>query len=99
MQFVPTEFFVGFFLMNAMPHMLFGLLGIRFFSLFGFSAQGNLAYAFLNVVVALVLFHFQYGIQALISNGIVIGACTMLLIYLLTGRFFYSLFQQNNLRS
>lgn len=93
MELTVVDFLIGFFLMNAMPHTLFGLLKIRFFSAFGFSPQGNLGYGLLNVVLALVLFHFQYGIETLLSHGIVIGAGTMLLIYLVSGRFFYNLFQ------
>ncbi len=95
MQFTFINFLIGFFLMNAMPHMLFGLLKIRFFSLFGFSPAGNLGYALLNVVVALVLFHFQFGIQMLFNHGIILGVLSMILIYLLTGRYFYNLFQKD----
>jgi hypothetical protein len=94
-EFSLIDFFIGFFLMNAMPHLLFGLLKVRFFSAFGFSASGNLAYAFVNVVTALILFHAHYGVQALATHGIVIGAMAMLFIYLVSGRFFYDLFQKN----
>lgn len=94
MKLTLLDFLIGFFLMNAMPHILFGLLKIRFFSAFGFSHQGNLGYGLFNVAFALVLFHIQYGIEALTSHGIVIGAGTMLLIYLFSGRFFYNLFQE-----
>ena len=93
MQITLIDFFIGFFLMNAMPHMLFGLFEIRFLSLFGYSSRGNLAYAFLNVAVALLLFHMQYGIQELLSQGILIDALTVFLLYLVTGRFFYKRFQ------
>jgi hypothetical protein len=93
MELTLIDFLIGFLLMNAMPHILFGLLKIRFFSVFGFSPQGNLGYGLLNVVMALTLFHIQYGIEALGRHGIVIGAGTMLLIYLVSGRFFHNLFQ------
>lgn len=96
MEFTLADFFIGFFLMNAMPHLLFGLLKIRFFTAFGFSSKGNMAYALINVVLALLLFHIQYGIQTLMKNGFVLGSGTILIIYLLTGRFFFKLFQQNS---
>lgn len=99
MEFTLIDFLIGFFLMNAMPHNLFGLLKIRFFSAFGFSSQGNVAYGLLNIAIALVLFHIRYGIQALMNHGIVIGAGTMLLIYLVSGRFFYNLFQEKKASS
>jgi len=94
MEFSIIDFLIGFTLMNAMPHLLFGLLKIRFFSAFGFSPQGNIAYAFLNIAIALALFHFQYGLSALMRHGIVLGVIAMWLIYLVTGKFFYSLFQK-----
>lgn len=93
MAFTLIDFLIGFFLMNAMPHNLFGLLKIRFLSLFGFSSMGNLGYGLLNIVVALLLFHIQYGLQTVFNHGIILGAVAMLLIYLATGRFFYNLFQ------
>ncbi len=91
-----VDFLIGFSLMNAMPHILFGLLKIRFFSAFGFSPLGNLGYGLLNLVVALFLFQAQYGLEALAHHGIVVGAVAMLLIYLVSGRFFYNLFQKRN---
>lgn len=94
MQFTLLDFFTGFFLMNAMPHLLFGLFRIRFFSAFGFSPLGNLAYAAVNAIVGLTLFHIQHGIQLVMANGIFMGAAAMLLIYAVSGRFFYNLFQQ-----
>ena len=96
MEFTLVDFLIGLTLMNAMPHLLFGLLKVRFLSAFGFSPSGNIAYAFLNVASALVLFHIQYGIQELMSHGMVIGAGVVLLLYLVSGRFIYHLFQQND---
>ncbi len=94
MSFTFSDFLIGFFLMNAMPHILFGLLRIRFFSAFGFSPQGNIAYGFLNIVLALTVFHIHYGIGTLINHGFMIGAGVILLIYLVSGRFFYNLFSR-----
>jgi hypothetical protein len=94
MEFTFIDFLIGFFLMNAMPHILFGLLKIRFFSVFGFSPSGNMGYGFLNITVAFVLFHIQYGLETLMNHGIVVGAGTMLLIYVVSGRFFFNLFQE-----
>ena len=92
MELTFSDFLIGFFLMNAMPHLLFGLIDVRFLSAFGFSRWGNLAYALVNIDVALLLFHMQYGIRELFTNGIVIGALAMLVIYAVTGRYFYNRF-------
>ena len=94
MTFSLVDFLIGFLLMNAMPHMLFGLMNIRFFSAFGFSPLGNLAYAELNIIAALALFHFQYGISTLANQGLIVGALAMLAIYMLTGKFFFNRFQK-----
>ncbi len=89
------DFFTGFALMNAMPHLLAGLFGVRFLSMFGFSSAGNIAYAGVNVAVAMVLFHLEHGIGRLLDNGVVVGALAMLVIYAATGRFLFQLFQRS----
>lgn len=95
MEFSPVDFLIGATLMNAMPHMLFGLMKVRFFSVFGYSPPGNIGYAFLNIAIALALFHINYGLAALRQNEIVIGALAMLAIYLISGRFFLALFSKS----
>ncbi len=95
MEFTLIDFFIGFFLMNAMPHLLFGLYNVRMISAFGLSPLANLIYSFVNVTVALVLFHLQYGMQSLASYGIILGAGTVVVLYLLTGRFFYNLLRKD----
>ena len=94
MTFSLIDFLTGLFLMNAMPHMLFGLIRLRFLSLFGFSAWGNLLYSLVNICAAGALYHHQYGINALKLDGISLGALAILAIYLVTGRFFVVLFQE-----
>ncbi|MDJ0755301.1 MAG: hypothetical protein QNJ45_17385 [Ardenticatenaceae bacterium] len=91
MEYTLIDFLIGLFLMNAMPHLVFGLLNIRFISAFGLSPNANLAYSLLNAVAALTLFHIQFGIETLMGNGIVIGAATVLLLYVVSGNFFYNL--------
>lgn len=91
--FTLTDFLIGFFLMNAMPHLLFGLIRLRFLSLFGFSATGNILYSLVNIGIAGGLYHHQYGINAILQDGIAVGALAMVLIYAITGRFLAGLFQ------
>ena len=95
MTFTPLDFLMGFFLISAMPHLLFGLINLRFLSLFGFSARGNLLSALLNILVALGLYHIQYDISTLSQDGLMVGALAMLFIYALAGRFFIGLFQED----
>jgi len=96
MQLTVIDFLIGFFLMNAMPHMLFGLIGVRFLSAFGFSSTGNVAYAGLNVFISLALYNYQYGLATLRDDGIMLGALTMVLIYLLIGRLSFNLFKKEH---
>lgn len=87
------DFLTGFLLMNAMPHMIFGIIRLRFLSLFGFSAIGNLLYALVNIAAAGAIYHHQYHITSILHDGILMGALAMLVIYLILGRFFVGLFQ------
>ncbi|MFT7584700.1 MAG: hypothetical protein ACI9EW_001121 [Cellvibrionaceae bacterium] len=94
MEFTVINFLIGFFLMNAMPHWIFGITKTRMLSAFGFSPKANIAYSFLNVAFAAALFQFQHGLSQLMGNGIALGALAMLVIYYLTGKFFLNLFQE-----
>lgn len=87
------DFLTGFFLMNAMPHLIFGIIRLRFLSLFGFSAIGNLLYALVNVGIAGGIYHHQYDITSIKQDGILLGALAIFVIFLITGRFFVNLFQ------
>jgi len=93
MTFTPLDFLMGFLLMNAMPHLIFGLIDLRFLSLFGFGSKGNLLYALVNILASLGIYHHQYDISSLSQDGLMVGGLAMLLIYAVTGRFFVSLFQ------
>ena len=86
------DFLIGFLVMNAMPHMLFGLFHIRFISPLGYGSQANLGFALIYVVLALLLFLWQYGLRTRLENGMVLGAGGVLLAFAVSGRFFYNLF-------
>ncbi|MBC8191684.1 MAG: hypothetical protein ISR87_08370 [Candidatus Marinimicrobia bacterium] len=93
MQLNILDFLTGFLLMNAMPHLIFGIIRLRFLNLFGFSALGNLLYALVNVGAAGAIYHYQYDITSIKQDGIVLGALAMFVIYAIIGRFLVSLFQ------
>ena len=99
MTFTWIDFLIGFFLMNAMPHWILGLTNTRFLSAFGFTAQANIAYSFLNVAMALLLFSWRYGIADIFSNGVFVGTAAMMLIYYLTGRMFLHMFKEEHTQS
>lgn len=96
MPFQFKDFLIGVFLMNAMPHMLFAMMNIRFLTLFGFSGLANLLHALISVGLALYFYHVQYHISTLIQDGVMVGALSMLLIFLLTSRFLLGFFELNH---
>jgi len=90
------DFLIGLTLMNAMPHFILGVWKGRVLSGFGFGDTKNILYGLLNFAVSLGLFVSRYGTEQLFKNGIYAGALVLLIIYFLTGRFWYSLFHQKH---
>jgi hypothetical protein len=86
------DFLIGATLMNAMPHLVLGIWKGRMFSAFGFGDKQNIAYGFLCLVISISLYSYQYGASAILNNGIYAGALVLLLIYFISGKFWYSLF-------
>ena len=89
-----VDFLIGLTLMNAMPHFVLGIWKGRMFSAFGFGNRQNLAYGLVNAAISLSLFLFKHGPQRFFTSGIYAGAWVLLLIYFLTGWFWYRLFQE-----
>src|SRR5947207_7980324 len=88
------DLLIGLTLMNAMPHFVLGVWKGRMLSAFGFGDTKNILYGLLNFVISLTLFVSRYGTEQLFKNGIYVGAMLILVIYFLTGRFWYVLFRQ-----
>ena len=86
------DFFIGFTLMNAMPHFVLGVWGGRMFSIFGFGNRQNLAYSLLNFLISAGLFGYHYGWVSIGQHGMYCGALAILVLYYLTGHFWRNLF-------
>jgi hypothetical protein len=80
------DFLIGALLVNAMPHLIFGLTNTHFLGMFGYSPKGNITYAVLQFMLSLVIFSYNYGVDALLENGFLIGAVTVLLLYFIFGK-------------
>lgn len=93
MEYFVLDFLVGIALMNAMPHLIFGITKVRFLSPFGFTPAANIGYSAVNVLIAVVLFQLNRGFAVMIENGIFLGAVFILIVYFISGKFFYRLFQ------
>lgn len=72
--------------MNAMPHFIMGITKTKFLGLFGFSPKANIAYSIVQLVICLLLFHWKYGIAAIVENGMFVGALFILLGYYIFGK-------------
>jgi hypothetical protein len=88
------DFIIGATLMNAMPHLVLGIWKARMFSAFGFGDFKNIAYGLVCFLISISFFIFKYGVGTILSNGIYLGALGILVIYMLTGRFWYNLFNK-----
>jgi len=88
------DFLIGLTLMNAMPHFVLGVWKGRMFSAFGFGNMQNILYGLLNCVISVGLFLYKYGPEQLFQNGIYAGALGLVVIYFLTGQFWYTIFHK-----
>lgn len=81
------DFIIGGLLVNAMPHLVFGLTKTHFLGMFGYSPKGNILYAILQFVLCIGLFCVKYGYKELLENGFLIGGITVLVLYFVFGKF------------
>jgi hypothetical protein len=91
------DFVIGLTLMNAMPHFVLGIWKGRILSAFGFGPRANLAYSAVNFAAAIGLFLYRYGTEGLAEQGIFLGALAILVIYFVTGQFFYDRFRADRI--
>ena len=81
------DFVIGVLLINAIPHLIFGLTKTHFLGMFGYSPKGNIIYAILQFVGCVMLIVFNYGYSELMKNGYLIGGITVFILYLVFGKF------------
>lgn len=89
------DFIIGLTLVNALPHFIFGIWKIRMLSAFGFGNIQNILYGLLNFVIYISLYLYQYGLEHLLANGIYLGGATLVIIYFLTSRVLFKIFNKN----
>ena len=86
MSFSFIDFVVGFLMAGAMVHVVVSSAKIRFPSVFGYSAKANLVHGLIVAISAVNIYFFNYGFNATIENGMLMGAFDLILIYALFGR-------------
>lgn len=89
------DFFIGLTLMNAMPHFVLGVWKGRMLSGFGIGDTKNILYGLLNFTISIMLYIYKYGLSYIFENGIYSGALFVLILYFLTGKYWYKKFQLN----
>ena len=90
------DFFIGAFLVNAMPHLIFGLTKTHFLGLFGYSPTGNIMYAIVQFFLCFLLFYINYGFEELFNNGYLLGGITVLSLYFIFGKFLVKFYGRQN---
>lgn len=90
-----TDFIIGVLLANALAHLIIGLTKIRFLGLFGYSPAGNITYGILQFIAAFVLALVKYGFEAILNNGLLLGMLSVLVVYLVMGKFLVRLFSES----
>lgn len=86
------DFIIGGLLMNAMPHFILGTWNQRMLSAFGFGDNANKIYGILCFVAATSLFIYTYGLDAMLANGIYMGATAVLFAFFFVGWFWKKIF-------
>jgi hypothetical protein len=86
------DFFIGFTLMNAMPHYILGVWKARMLSGFGFGNKNNVAWGLVNFCISIALFVYQYGIENIFKNGIYLGGVSLYILFGLLAPLWYKLF-------
>jgi len=80
------DFIIGALVVNAMPHLIFGLTKTHFLGMFGYSPKGNILYAVLQFILCILLYYFNYGYKEFLDNGYLVGGITVLVLYFIFGK-------------
>ncbi len=89
MRFSSVDFLVGFFMANAIAHLVLGLMKVRFFAGFGYGSRANIGYSICNIALAGAIASIGNEPAALLENAMFWGALTLYVIYAITGRTLY----------
>lgn len=81
--------------MNSLPHFVLGITKTRFLGMFGYKPIANIWYAVVQFILALALFHINHGIETILKNGIVLGAASTCLLFLIFGKTILKFYQEN----
>lgn len=89
MSFSFIDFLIGVTTVNAIPHFVLGVWKGRILGGLGYGNKANIIYGLLNFILGISLFIYEYGLDAILKNGIFLGAITVVLSYFIFGRLLY----------
>jgi len=92
MAFSIVDFIVGFLMIGAMVHVTISCVGLRFPSVFGMSSKANLSHGILISIVAVDIYFFTNGLNATLSNGMLMGMFDLIILYAIFGRMLHRKF-------
>ena len=90
------DFLIGLTMVNAIPHFVLGVWKGRMLSLFGFGNKQNIAYGVLNFILSFSLFHYKYGIDSVLENGMFVGGMFVVIAYFIIGQFLYKIWHEKH---
>ena len=91
------DFYFGISLINAMPHLVLGQLGIRFLCLFGYSPKANIAYSFVNVLAAVLIGIYKFGFDLVINSPTTYGLLFVYFGFVFMGPMLVKIWHHNHL--
>ena len=87
-----VDFLIGLTLVNSIPHFALGVWKGRMLSGFGFGDRANIGYGMLNLGISVTLFLVNYGLDALLENGIYLGGLTVVVLWIALGKTLHRVF-------
>ena len=95
MNIIWIDWLSGFLVVGAMVHLAMAHSDTPFPSVFGKGRKANLWHSIILAVVVVDLQFFTYDFTAILSNGLLLGALDMYLLYLVFGRWLHRKLQLN----
>jgi len=84
------DFAIGFIMAEAMIHVVLSRALDSFPALIGNSPKANLIQGLVMAFIAVDIYAYNYGLQATLNNGLIVGAFDMILLYALFGKFLHN---------
>ncbi|MBL4585833.1 MAG: hypothetical protein JKX84_02055 [Flavobacteriales bacterium] len=89
-----ADFIIGLTIMNALFHFTLGVWKQRMLSGLGFGNMQNILYGLLNFGITIGLFIYNYGVVAILENGMYLGSLFFFVMMLFTANMWRKFFHK-----